>query len=152
MVRARHGPPVSEPPGPGGALLVVLQGEPTDEPLVELACTLARATGASLRALWVIEVPRSRPLGEWDETAERRARAALAAAAAIAQRRGCTLRSTVLPARDFGAAILDEASEWAPRLVLLAFPAGGPRRAAVERVVAAAPPAVLLWRPPRAAE
>jgi hypothetical protein len=134
----------------GGTLLVVLQGEPTDEPLLQLACALARPARATLRALWVIEVPRSRPLGEWDEAAEARARAALAAAAAIARRHGCSLRATVLPARDFGAAVLDEATEWAPRLVVLALPPGGPRRTAVERVVAEAPPAVLLWRPPPA--
>jgi K+-sensing histidine kinase KdpD len=131
----------------GGTFLVVLHGESTDAGMVRLACQLARERGATLRALYVVAVPPSQPLGAWHGVADERGREALAAATEVARAAGCTLRGAVLPARDVGQAVVDEAAEWAVDLVVLALGARPRQQQAVWHVVEQAVCPVLVWRP-----
>jgi nucleotide-binding universal stress UspA family protein len=135
----------------GPIVLVVLQGETLDTALVEFACRLARERAATLWALYIIEVPLTRSLADWHGPAEERARQVLAEAVALAARLGCTLRTSVLPARSIGSAIVDEASERAADLVIVGLPQQPAARQSIWRAVEGAPCAVLLWQPQRTA-
>jgi hypothetical protein len=127
-------------------VMVVLQGEPSDTTVTELACWVARARGALLRALYVLEVPAARSLAEWSVADDARARAALTAATTVADRLGCSVRGTILPARSFGQAVVDEAAERAADTLVLAMPERSQRRDGVKHVLSEAVCAVLLWR------
>jgi hypothetical protein len=129
-------------------VLVVVQGEPTDTAVTELACQVARAGGAVLRALYLIEVPPAYSLAEWRAADDAQGRAALAVATEVAGRLGCNVRGTILPTRSFGQAIVDEAAERAAASLVLAMPQRPARRDAVALVLREAACAVLLWRAP----
>lgn len=133
-------------------ILVPLQGTATDAEVLRLACHLARERGARLRALYVIQVPRSRELGNCDEAEEERGRAVLAMAREMAQQSGCTLQTGLMTARDAGRAIVDESVEWAADMVVLAMPFQSRSGDAALHVLEKGMCAVVVFRPPRPAQ
>jgi nucleotide-binding universal stress UspA family protein len=100
-------------------------------------------------ALYPSEVPQALALSAWDEEAESRGQAALSSAQRIAMEEDCILEGRVLPTRDAAGAILDEAAEWAARLVVMAKPHRASRGDAASHVLERAPCSVLVLRPGR---
>lgn len=131
----------------GPAVLVALQGNETDAEVLRLACRLAQERRATLRGLYVIEVPQARELGRWQEGEEERARLVLAAAGETVRELGCTFDASVLPARDAARAIVDESVEWAVDAVVLAAPFKSRSGDAALYVLERAVSAVVLFRP-----
>jgi nucleotide-binding universal stress UspA family protein len=99
-----------------------LNGGPTDLPVVQFACELARPLKAELFAVHVIEVDWTRDLSESLPGSRERASAILDLAEAEAERNHVNLRTQLLQARDIGAAIVDEAAELAADLIILGLP------------------------------
>mgnify|MGYP005852813873 CR=1 FL=1 len=127
-------------------VLVVVQGKDSDEEVVSMACSLATRRRASLRGLFVLEVPWTVSLGAWDEEEERRGRSSLEAARAVAARYGCGLQGKVLPTRHAGQAILEEAAEWCADTIVMASPHPSREGDAVSYVLQKATCSVLVWQ------
>ena len=90
-------------------IVVPIAGDDDSEAGVALAAELAPEGGASITAVFVIEVPAELPLDAHMVDEERGARAALEKAHAIAASRGVRLRERVVRARSRGEAIVAEA-------------------------------------------
>ena len=90
-------------------IVVPIAGDDDSETGVALAAELAPEGGASITAVFVIEVPAELPLDAHMEPEERIARAALEKAHAIAASRGVRLRERIVRARSRGEAIVAEA-------------------------------------------
>jgi nucleotide-binding universal stress UspA family protein len=99
-----------------------LNGGPTDVPVVQLACELARQQRAELVAVHVIEIDWTHDLSESIPGSRERASALLDLAEAEAERNHVNLKTQLLQARDIGAAIVDEAAELGADLIILGLP------------------------------
>jgi nucleotide-binding universal stress UspA family protein len=86
-----------------------LDGGPTDELVIEFGSKLARADGASLVAVYVVEVDWSHDLDDDLEEQREEASRALDLAEGMAEKERVRLDSQLLQARDVGAALVDEA-------------------------------------------
>jgi len=129
--------------------IVVPLGDDDESELgVALAAELAPEAGASITAVFVIEIPAELPLEAHMDDEEALARRALEKADAIASSRGVRLRSRVVRARARGEAIVAEAAD-ADLIVVRAAPRPG--RALFDRtvdyVLRHAPCRVLVTRP-----
>lgn len=103
-----------------GKILVPVNGNPVDEQVVRLACTLVRRQQGQLTLLHIIEVPRSFPLdADFNIEASRRI---LDAAAEVAEELGVQANTEVIQARDAGATIVEEARNMGAGLILLGLP------------------------------
>jgi nucleotide-binding universal stress UspA family protein len=103
-------------------IVLGLGGGPTDERVVALGCDLARTHGAELVAVHVVEVDWRHSLGDDLSTAREQASTILDIAEGTAERARVTMRSTLLQARDVGAALVDEAVELAADALILGLP------------------------------
>lgn len=128
-------------------VMVALQGNETDSEVIFLACQVARKRGGRLAGVFVVEVPQAQPLGSWSEEQEQRARAVLATAREQGGNAGCAMEVHVLPARDAGHALVDEAAEVAADVVVVGKPFPSRRGDAAMYVLDKAPCAVILRRP-----
>jgi nucleotide-binding universal stress UspA family protein len=99
-----------------------LNGGPTDELVIHLGCQLAKATGAELMALHVIEVDWRHDLSEDIASQNEQAAAILDMAEGLARRYKVRLQSDLLQARDVGAALVDETVEQAADAILVGLP------------------------------
>ncbi len=100
-------------------ILVPVNGNPTDEESIALACDVARRGKSAVYAIYVIEVKRTLPLdAELQEEAER-GEDVLNRAEQIADRGGLSIHTDLLQARDVGPAIVDEALERGIDLIVL---------------------------------
>lgn len=99
-----------------------LNGGPTDELVVHLGCQLAKAAGAELVAVHVIEVDWRHELSDDVSTGDVEASAILDLAEGIADRYKVHLTADLLQARDVGAALVDEAIELGADAVLVGLP------------------------------
>jgi len=99
-----------------------LNGGPTDELVVHLGCQLAKAAGAELVAVHVIEVDWRHELSDDVSTGDVGASAILDMAEGIADRYKVHLTADLLQARDVGAALVDEAIELGADAVLVGLP------------------------------
>lgn len=90
-------------------IVVPIAGDDDSETGVDLAAELAPERGASITAVFVIEVAAELPLDAHMDDEERAARAALETAHAIAASRGVRLRERIVRARSRGEAIVAEA-------------------------------------------
>jgi nucleotide-binding universal stress UspA family protein len=99
-----------------------LNGGPTDQLVVDLACEFARTLRTELIALHIVEVDWRHELSEEVPGANDVASAVLDMAEAIAERHRVQLRTELLQARDVGAALVDEASETGADLIVLGLP------------------------------
>src|SRR6187431_251958 len=90
-------------------ILVPIGGDDDSETGIALAAELApEGGGASITAVFVIEVPAELPLDAHMHDEDRAARAALEKAHAIAASRGVRLRERIVRARSRGEAIVAE--------------------------------------------
>jgi nucleotide-binding universal stress UspA family protein len=90
-------------------IVVPIAGDGDSETGVALAAELAAEGGASITAVFVIEVPAELPLDAHMDDEEHMARVALEKAHAIAASRGVRLRERIVRARARGEAIVAEA-------------------------------------------
>jgi nucleotide-binding universal stress UspA family protein len=100
-------------------ILVPVNGNPTDEEAVGLACEVARRSRAEVYAIYVIEVKRTLPL-DVDLPAEAaKGDAVLAKAERVADGWNVRVQTELLQARDVGTAIVDEAAERQVDLIVM---------------------------------
>ncbi|MGZ6268979.1 MAG: universal stress protein [Candidatus Limnocylindrales bacterium] len=102
--------------------VLAVNGGPTDERIVRLACEVARPAKAELVAVHVVEIDWTKPLdadvAERSEDAQR----VLDMAEGVAEHSGWHLESVLLQARDVGAALVDEAAERQADMLVLGLP------------------------------
>jgi nucleotide-binding universal stress UspA family protein len=100
-------------------ILVPVNGNPTDQEMVTLACQLGKRHKAEIHAIYIIEVKRTLPLdADLPEDAEK-GEAVLEAVERIAESFDVEVQADLLQARDIGSTIVDEARERGTDLILL---------------------------------
>jgi nucleotide-binding universal stress UspA family protein len=92
-------------------ILVPVNGNPTDDEAVALACEVARRGKGSVYAIYVIEVKRTLPLDVDLPPEAAKGDSVLARAEHVADELNVDLETEILQARDVGTAIVDEALE-----------------------------------------
>jgi nucleotide-binding universal stress UspA family protein len=103
-------------------LVVPVNGSASDQDALELACIVARRQKARVEAVFVIQVKRSLPL-DADMSAEiERGEEELDQAEQTAARLEVELETSLLQARDIGAAIVDEAAQAEADAIVLGLP------------------------------
>jgi nucleotide-binding universal stress UspA family protein len=103
-------------------LVVPVNGSPSDQDALELACIVARRQRARVEAVFVIQVRRSLPL-DADMSAEiERGEAVLDRAEQAAAKLEVEIETSLLQARDIGAAIVDEAAQAQADTIVLGLP------------------------------
>src|SRR5215217_1454590 len=103
-------------------ILVPINGNPTDDDMISLACGLAKRQRGEVYAMYVIEVKRTLPLDADLPPESSRGEEALDRAQDIAQQEGVQLKSELVQARDVGTAIVDEAVARQVELIILGMP------------------------------
>ncbi len=101
--------------------MVGLNGGPTDDLVVNIACQLAKTGGAEVIAVHVVEVDWTHELSE-DVAGREDASTILDRAETIAERHRVRLHSELLQARDVGAALVDEAVELGADALFVGLP------------------------------
>jgi nucleotide-binding universal stress UspA family protein len=114
--------PDKNPPVAFAKALLGLNGGPTDELIVDLACQLAKSGGAELVAVHVIEVDWTHELSEDLASRDEKASAILDLAEGASERYKVRLTADLLQARDVGAAIVDEAVELGVDAIIVGLP------------------------------
>jgi nucleotide-binding universal stress UspA family protein len=92
-------------------ILVPVNGNPTDDDAVALACEIGRRGKAAVYAIYVIEVKRTLPLDVDLPPEAAKGDSVLARAERVSEEFGIDLETEILQARDVGTAIVDEALE-----------------------------------------
>lgn len=100
-------------------ILVPVNGNPTDDEAVALACEVARRGKASVYAIYVIEVKRTLPLDVDLPPEAAKGDTILGRAERVADKFGIDLETEILQARDVGTAIVDEALEREVDLIVM---------------------------------
>src|SRR5438045_8696796 len=100
-------------------ILVPLAGNEADDAALRLAALLLTGTMGEASLLQVIEVPFDRQLDAEDPTAVAFADEVLGRAETFLESKEVKVRTAVVQARAAGAAIVDEAVEWAADLIIL---------------------------------
>lgn len=102
--------------------LLGLSGGPTDGVVVHLGCQLAKTAGAQLICVHVVEVDWTHDLSEDIASGNERASAILDFAEGIAEQYKLKVETSLLQARDIGAALVDEAIESGADAILVGLP------------------------------
>jgi nucleotide-binding universal stress UspA family protein len=145
-------------PGQFVRAVLGLNGGVTDPLVVGAATRLSKQARAEVIAVHVIEVDWTHDLADMVPGSQQRASEVLDRAEAQAERAGVALKTTLLQARDVGAAIVDEAAAVGADLIVLGLPYrtkfGGDfaMGRVVPYVLQNAPTAVLVVRSPIPAE
>jgi nucleotide-binding universal stress UspA family protein len=115
---------MAEYKGPGQFARAVLcvNGGPGDDLVVGAAARMAKVARTELIGVHVIEIDWTHDLAEVVPGAQQRASEVLDRAEARAERAGVPLKTTLLQARDVGAALVDEATAVGADLVVLGLP------------------------------
>ncbi len=103
-------------------VVVGLNGGPTDALVVRIACELVRQTKGTLAGVHIVEVDWSHDLSEDIASDNEAAAAVLDLAETMADKTGCRLETTLLQARDVGAALVDEAAAMGADLIVVGLP------------------------------
>lgn len=140
-----------------GKVLVPVSGNHVDAEVLRVACDVAAAEGASVYAVYVMEIERSLPLDVPPEPQATRAEEVLSRAQALASERGHEIKTGMLQAREAGPAIVHEAANGRFDLIVLGMShrrRPGPVEVGdtVSHVLRDAPCGVLLYRETAAAE
>jgi nucleotide-binding universal stress UspA family protein len=114
--------PEKQGPAPFRRAVLALNGGPTDELVVKLGASLARSGGGKLVVIHVIEVDWTHELSEDIASTDELASATLDRAEAICEKFAVPAETTLLQARDVGAALVDEAAEVEADLIILGLP------------------------------
>lgn len=103
-------------------ILVPVEGTPTDNESILLACGLAKKDKSEILLLYVIEVRRNLPIdAEMSEDIER-GETVLEHVQRFADKIGCRVQTDLLQAREAGAAIVNEAVERDAQLIVMGVP------------------------------
>ncbi|HXP93658.1 MAG TPA: universal stress protein [Candidatus Binatia bacterium] len=132
-----------------GAIIVVFSSEIHSEHMMALAARIAKGQRADVLAAYVVEVPFMLPANATMEVEDRTALDVLAAAEAIAQKYGTSIRTTTIHHRQTAQAVLDLAKgEQAHLIVMGSFRegkySGAPLGRAIEQIAAHAKCDVLI--------
>ena len=100
-------------------ILVPVNGNPTDEEAIALACETARRSKSAVFAIYVIEVKRTLPLDVDLPPEAAKGDNVLGRAERVAEDFGVELETEILQARDVGTAIVDEALEREVDLIVM---------------------------------
>jgi len=100
-------------------ILVPINGNPTSDEMVALACRMAKRTKGEVHVIYIIEVKRTLPLDADLPPEAERGELILEQAERIAGQNGATIQADLLQARDVGPTIVDEARERGADLILL---------------------------------
>ena len=100
-------------------VLVPATGSPYSQRGVELACRLAQEQGASILLVYVIEVPRTLPLGAPLEQAEEEAREALETGRSVVKLHALPVSTLVHRAREAGDGIIAAAKHHNADLIVM---------------------------------
>lgn len=103
-------------------VLVPVEGKPTDEESVSLACALGKRDRAELWLLYVIEVRRHLPIDAELNEEIARGEQVLEKIQRYADKIGCRVQTDLLQAREAGAAIVNEAVERGAELIVMGVP------------------------------
>jgi nucleotide-binding universal stress UspA family protein len=103
-------------------ILVPINGAPTDDEAVRLACRMARRGKGRVNVITVLEVERSLPLGAIQEAETEAAEALLEHAEGVAAELDSDVETDVIQAREAGPAIVDEVRQWRADLVIVGLP------------------------------
>jgi nucleotide-binding universal stress UspA family protein len=103
-------------------ILVPINGGPTSEEAVLLACRLARRRKAKVHVICILEVKRSLPIGAVDESAAAGAEGLLDHAERIGAELEIRVETELLQAREAGPAIVEEIKTWQADLVVVGMP------------------------------
>jgi nucleotide-binding universal stress UspA family protein len=99
-----------------------LSGGPTDSAVIHLGCQLAKLTSAELYAVHVVEVDWTRDLSEDVASGNEQASSVLDQAELIAEQHKVKVQTSLLQARDIGAALVDEAVESGVDALMIGLP------------------------------
>ncbi|HEY1729027.1 MAG TPA: universal stress protein [Candidatus Baltobacteraceae bacterium] len=132
-----------------GSIIVVFSQEIRSEHMMVLAARLARRERADLLAAYVVEVPFTLPATATMETEDRAALDTLAAAEAIAQKHGVSIRAQTIHGRQTSQAVLDLAKREKANLIVMgsyreAKYMGAPLGRAIEQIANGAKCDVLI--------
>jgi len=103
-------------------ILVPINGNPTDDEAVRLACRLARRQRARVYVVTILEVKRSMALGAGPDADVERGEGLLERAEGIGAEFEVDIDTELLQAREAGPAIVDEIREWQADLVVIGMP------------------------------
>jgi nucleotide-binding universal stress UspA family protein len=103
-------------------VVIAVNGGPSDERIVRIACELARPTKAELVAVHVVEIGWSLPLDADIAARSEDAQRVLDMVEGTVENERMKAETVLLQARDVGAAIVDEASERGADLLLVGLP------------------------------
>ena len=103
-------------------VVIAVNGGPSDERIVRIACELARPTKAELVAVHVVEIGWSLPLDADVAARSEDAQRVLDIVEGTAEKERMKAETVLLQARDVGAAIVDEASERGADLLVVGLP------------------------------
>lgn len=103
-------------------MLVPVNGASSDEDAIDLACLIARRHRARVEAIFVIRVERSLPLDAEVQDQTARGEEILEAVERTASAQEVEVESSLLQARDIGAAIVDEAVQMDADLIIMGVP------------------------------
>jgi nucleotide-binding universal stress UspA family protein len=103
-------------------ILVPINGRPTDDEAVSLACRLARRQRAKVYVITILEVKRSLALGTVQDIEVEAAEKLLDRAETIGAELDVEVDTELLQAREAGPAIVDEIREWQADLVVIGMP------------------------------
>jgi len=114
---------VPEPsPGAIRRVVIAVNGGPSDERIVRIACELARPPKAELIAIHIVEIGWSLPLDADVASRSEEAQRVLDVVEGVAEAVKMPIETVLLQARDVGAAIVDETSAVGADLLILGLP------------------------------
>lgn len=129
-------------------VIALVTGGALDEPMIEMACLLARRQRAQLFLVAALVVERTLRLDAPLAEASGQAHLALERAQAVAARMGCAAETRELRTRDVATALVDEAADLGCDHIVMGF-SGEARGSAwmlVEQVLRNAPCSVWVYR------
>ena len=100
-------------------ILVPINGNPTSDEMVALACQMSKRTKGEVHVIYIIEVKRTLPLDADLPPEAERGELILEQAEKVAGEMGTQIQADLLQARDVGPTIVDEARERGADLILL---------------------------------
>ncbi len=100
-------------------ILVPINGNPTDDEMVALACGLAKRTKAEVHVIYIIEVKRTLPLDADLPPEAEKGELVLEQAEKTAAGWDVNVQADLLQARDVGPTIVDEARERGADLIII---------------------------------
>ncbi|MFN2568578.1 MAG: universal stress protein [Candidatus Dormibacteria bacterium] len=103
-------------------VLVPINGSPTDDEAVRMACRIARRQKARLYVMTVLEIKRSLALGTVQDAEMNAAEGLLENADGIAAEMDVEVETEILQAREAGPAIVDEVGQWGADLIIVGMP------------------------------